>query len=68
MVRVAGIKPASRPWEGHILSLKYTRNGADRRNRTADLHFTKVLLYQLSYIGTEMYRQPKPTLRSAPRS
>lgn len=25
--------------------------GADRRNRTADLHFTKVLLYQLSYIG-----------------
>ncbi len=30
----------------------YTRSpGADRRNRTADLHFTKVLLYQLSYIG-----------------
>jgi hypothetical protein len=27
--------------------------GADRRIRTADLHFTKVLLYQLSYIGIE---------------
>ena len=27
--------------------------GADSQNRTGDLHFTKVLLYRLSYIGTE---------------
>jgi hypothetical protein len=52
MVRVAGIEPASQPWEGHILPLNYTRiNGADKRIRTADLRFTKAPLYQLSYIG-----------------
>jgi hypothetical protein len=28
-------------------------NGADERTRTADLRFTKALLYQLSYIGTQ---------------
>ena len=27
------------------------RNGADERNRTADLLITNQLLYQLSYIG-----------------
>ncbi len=26
-------------------------HGADERDRTPDRHFTKVLLYQLSYIG-----------------
>ncbi len=28
------------------------KTGADDRNRTGDLRFTKALLYQLSYIGT----------------
>ena len=29
-------------------------NGADEWNRTTDLDFTKVLLYQLSYIGVSI--------------
>ncbi len=28
--------------------------GADGRNRTGDLQFTKLLLYRLSYIGTRI--------------
>ena len=30
-------------------------SGADGRNRTGDLGFTKALLYQLSYIGVDAY-------------
>jgi hypothetical protein len=29
------------------------KNGADDRIRTGDLYFTKVLLYQLSYVGAK---------------
>ena len=29
------------------------KSGADDRTRTGDLRFTKALLYQLSYIGTQ---------------
>ena len=34
------------------------RNGANKGTRTLDLQFTKLLLYQLSYVGTS----PAPTL------
>jgi hypothetical protein len=33
----------------------FLKNGADERNRTGDLRFTKALLYQLSYIGITFY-------------
>jgi hypothetical protein len=86
--RVAGIEPATQPWEGRILPLNYTRllsasielqttaamrvrhsrntmrhsrpinPGADERARTADLCFTKALLYQLSYIGAKRASEP----------
>ena len=37
--------------------------GADSQIRTGDLHFTKVLLYQLSYIGARRQgRRAKPLL------
>ncbi len=54
MVRILGIEPSSQPWEGCILTtIRYPQliDGADKRNRTADLRFTKAPLYQLSYVG-----------------
>ena len=33
------------------------KNGADERNRTGDLRFTKALLYQLSYIS-KLFQAP----------
>ena len=37
-------------WQKDLI-LKYLRSGAATRTRTADLRFTKPLLYQLSYCG-----------------
>ena len=34
--------------------VKRQKNGANERNRTADLFITSELLYRLSYIGTEL--------------
>ena len=33
------------------------KNGANERNRTADLFITSELLYRLSYIGTVLYKK-----------
>ena len=34
--------------------VKRQKNGANERNRTADLFITSELLYRLSYIGTDL--------------
>jgi hypothetical protein len=39
------------PSEGGARAELRKYNGADERTRTADLRFTKALLYRLSYIG-----------------
>ena len=39
------------------------KNGADERNRTGDLRFTKALLYQLSYIGIQICKNISDDLR-----
>ena len=38
---------------------KLKKNIAKKGNRTLDLHFTRVSLYQLSYFGTELEYQNK---------
>jgi hypothetical protein len=46
---VAGVEPASHPWEGHIIAvILHPLFGAVYRNRTGDLRVTSALLYQLS--------------------
>ena len=44
MVRIAGIEPASQPWEGHVLPLNDIRSGATLGTRTPDPRFTKAVL------------------------
>lgn len=51
LVRVLGIEPSSRPWEGRILATIRYPHGAEDGTRTHDLLVTNELLYQLSYFG-----------------
>jgi hypothetical protein len=60
LVRVAGVEPASWPWEGHIIAVilhppALTASatidllyGATYQDRTGDLRVTSASLYQLS--------------------
>ena len=55
MVEVTGFEPATF-WSRtkRATKLRYTSmHGANKGIRTLDLQFTKLLLYHLSYIGTD---------------
>src|SRR5258706_11588867 len=45
--------------------VQYKKTGADGRNRTDDLRFTKPLLYQLSYIGLKTLQRIMRMVRTA---
>jgi hypothetical protein len=51
VVRIAGIEPASRPWEGHILPLNYIRLEPMVGLEPATPALRKRCSSQLSYIG-----------------
>ena len=55
MVEVTGFEPAtSASRTQRSTKLSHTSEyGANKGTRTLDLQFTKLLLYQLSYIGTQ---------------
>gem|GEM_PF-5805738 len=51
--RIAGIEPATSAWEANVMPFNYIReNGADMRNRTADLFITSEPHYRLCYISS----------------
>ena len=61
-MRVAGVEPASYPWEGYIIAVIRYPRGADDGDRTCDLLVTNELLYQLSYIGVYQVILPFRTI------